>query len=69
MEKGELNAFDMFNTRDTVCRPRVRRDVDGGCERWFEKVKEARHLETDFLKVKHGVYVTRPRTVRFEKTG
>ena len=36
-----------------------------------EKVKEAeaRRLEMDYLKEKHGVYVPRPRAECFEETG
>ena len=43
-------------------------DVNGGILP-AEKVKEARRLEMDYLKEKHGVYVPRPRAECFEETG
>ena len=42
-------------------------DVNGGFLP-AEKVREPRRLEMDYLKVKCGVYVTRPRTECFEET-
>ena len=75
-EKGELNTFDLFAAGpgpeipllDPEFEEVYMDDVNGGILP-AEKVKEARRLEMDYLKEKHGVYVTRPRAECFEETG
>ena len=75
-EKGELNTFDLFAAGPVPEMPLIdpefeevyMDDVNGGILP-AEKVKEARRLEMDYLKEKHGVYVERPRAECFEETG
>ena len=75
-EKGELNTFDLFAAGPVPEMPLMdpefeevyMDDVNGGILP-AEKVKEARRLEMDYLKEKHGVYVPRPRAECFEETG
>ena len=75
-EKGEPNTLDLFAAGPVPEMPLMdpefeevyMDDVNGGILP-AEKVKEARRLEMDYLKEKHGVYVPRPRAECFEETG